>query len=211
MDVALGVLSVRYDPARQPDSGKSAMRAWSRSLTGILLILALLPIGCVPPPVIRPFFTVPSKTTVPSGKAVVLYRITAHIGTETVNHPPYRVALTNDEGNAVDSFQVFSPSRELSDEGWAYFLVGPGRYRLAVTFGFFGYPSADLELTVPSEETVIYGGSLSIACRREPLSLFILITDCSDISVSNESKAAESVVAGSLPMETRLLHDLHGR
>jgi hypothetical protein len=183
------------------------MLGWNRSLTGILVILALLPIGCIPPPAIRPLRTSLSKTTAASSKAVVLFRITARIGTDTVTRPPYRVELTNADGNAIDSIQIFSPSQELSDEGWVYLLVEPGQYRLAATFLFFGYPSADFELNVSSEKTIVYAGSLSINCRRESFLLFTLTTNCSRIVVSDESKAAEVIAEGSLPMSTRLLHD----
>jgi hypothetical protein len=190
---------------------KNSLREASTSL---ILTTAFL-CGCVTLPTIRPVTEDQWDTSALRGRSLALYRITAEIAAETVTRPPYRLELVDIKTNEVDSLHVFSTSQESSDEGWGYFLVKPGLHRLSLTFLFFGYPSADFQLSVRSGQSIIYVGSLSIQCRREPVLLFILITDCSAIIVSDETPAAEALATVSFgrtrPLSTRLLRAVQQR
>lgn len=191
------------------------MQSSPREARVLFVVTAAFLWGCVTLPAIRPLTEEQWESSALRGKSVALYRIAAEIGTESVTHPPYRLELANMATNELSSLHVFSPSQESSNEGWGYFLIEPGRYRLSLTFLFFGYPSADFQLSVQSEQSIMYLGSLSIHCRRERAFLVTLTTDCTDIIVSNESPAAEMLAAGSFgstrPTLTRLLRVFHER
>lgn len=174
-------------------------------LKGIAVVLALLAGACVPSPTIRPLDRIFSDTTTRTGKAVVLFRVTARIGTDTVRRPPYRLELVDLATRASEPVRVFSPSRELRDDGWGYFLVAPGQYRLIAIYLFSGYPSRDFQLTVDAEGSIVYVGSLSINCERESMLLFTLITDCSNMVVNTETPPDELADEHALPLSTRLL------
>jgi len=174
-----------------------------------LVLMTALLYGCVTVPTVRPVTEDQWKTSALRGRSLALYRITAEIGAETANHPPYRLELADFETSEFNRLPLFSTSQESRAKGWGYFLVKPGLYRLSLTFLFFGYPSADFLLRLPSGQSIIYLGSLSIRCRRERAFLFTLITDCSPIIVSDETPAAEVLATGSFgrtrPISTQLL------
>lgn len=188
-------------------------RSWPRTrylawCLHVSMLVILAAGGCVPPPTVRPLT---DDLAEPSGRAnrIVLFRMTAQIGSEAVSPPPYRLELANLESGEFEPVHVFSASAEARARGWAYFLAEPREYRLEVVFLFFGYPSARFRLSVAQEEPVTYIGSLSINCRRESALLFTLITDCSDITLSNEARSAQKTAPTSLLISARLLRRVH--
>lgn len=183
------------------------MPAQHRTPGVISVLFTLLAAGCVPSPTLRPLATA-VRAGAQSEQVIVLFKITARIGTDTVHPPPYQLELLDLATGESESAHVFSPSRKLRDEGWAYLLVHPGLYRLTAVLLFFGYPSRSFELAVNAADTIVYVGSLSTHCRRESVLLYTLITDCSSLTVTSEAPAGEMFGLGSMPFSTRPLRTL---
>lgn len=171
-------------------------RRWS-----FLILAAILLSGCATPPSIRAWTRDVWKTT---AFPAVLYRVTTEVNGESLDHPPYRLELAKIGTNEWGPVRLFSPSRQARDKGWGYFFLEPGRYRLLFTFPFFGYPSFEFRLSIPSEHSVIYAGSLFIRCRRESAFLFSVVVDCSEAMVSDESEAAEIIAQAPLGASRRI-------
>jgi hypothetical protein len=130
---------------------------------------------------------------------------------------------------------VISPSSTTREKGWMYLVLRPGVYYLLVvppgseqkqpavelrsSYGRYVNgvfkPILPFQFHVAKGEDLVYVGSLSVSCKGKHKAFGHFIKECSDISVTNETKSAQEIAQTSFnqhgPLSTSLMmpYDKH--
>ncbi len=156
-------------------------------------------------------------------KSVVLFRLAPRLdntpvtSAEAINGGsfPSFLQANIDRREPPRPIPSFSPSAEAAAGRWIYYLIPPGKYWagfLDVRMNIANSPRNNFFLEVPEGVPLLYAGTLSFGCKsrwvifgREP-------GLCGDVSIEDESEAADTVARRDLgefgPMATVLLRPM---
>jgi hypothetical protein len=171
-----------------------------RSLLKALPIITFLLISCAyhGEVTVKPFTEAELLT---EKKAIFLFRLSIEIDGKSMdmyqefNQNRIHISISNidTEGSIEHLATVYSPSTEMSKNGWFYLLVDPAAYYMKISL--LWQPKINPVLFfIPSDSRLVYGGSFLFSCNGGLAKVF----QCTDIQISNETSEAELIASRGL-------------
>ncbi|RMH38184.1 MAG: hypothetical protein D6690_00710, partial [Nitrospirae bacterium] len=199
-------------------AGWFACRGWTAKI-----LVCLLVAGCAQDSVYVQSWH-ETRKLVDEGKTLVLLRlvVTQHDRQGNPFDTPWTLGQFElglakiDAGETMKRIIAYSPSLLDKRRGWFYIVVAPGRYQLWIvppiaSFKIFetdAYrPMPDAYLDVPPDVSVIYGGSLYLACSAQTgLWGSLTVEQCDEsLLIRNEEKEARQIVKRLAPRSAPIL------
>jgi hypothetical protein len=134
-------------------------------------------------------------------KSIFLFRLSIDIDGKPMdmyqefNQNRIHISISNidTEGSIEHLATVYSPSTEMSKNGWFYLLLDPAAYYMKISL--LWQPKINPVLFfIPSDSRLVYGGSFLFSCNGGLAKGF----QCTDIQISNETSEAELIASRGL-------------